>query len=136
MKYFTIDELTRSVTATQRGIDNTPDLIAKANLRTLVEAVLDPLRKAWRAPIIVSSGYRCPALNRAVDGVEHSLHLRGMAADIYPKDGDTERLYNLVEDLFCRRKIGITECYLDKQRGYIHIAHNCEEFNEWPFINK
>ena len=60
MKYFTIVELTKSATASRRGIDNTPSSTIKANLTELVDNILDPLREAWGAPIIVSSGYRCP----------------------------------------------------------------------------
>lgn len=136
MKYFTIPELLRSDVAAQYRIANTPDPTATANLKTLVAAVLDPVREAYGSPVIVSSGYRCPALNAKVGGVEYSFHLRGMAADIYPKDGDLERLWRTIGKLFISRKIGITECYIDRGRGYIHIAHNPEEFNEWPFISK
>lgn len=136
MKYFTLPELLRSDMAAQYRIDNTPDDKALVNLKTLVRAVLDPVREAYGSPVIVSSGYRCPALNAKVGGVEHSFHLRGMAADIYPKDGDLERLWLTIGKLFCRREIGITECYIDRKRRYIHIAHNPEEFNEWPFWTK
>lgn len=134
MKYFTIPELLRSDMAAQYGIDNTPDPIALANLKTLVDVVLDPLRERWGGPIIVTSGYRCPELNRKVGGAGHSFHLRGMAADIYPRRGTATMLYECIQRMFCQRKIGITECYLDEKRGYVHIAHNCEEYNEWPFV--
>ena len=82
MKYFTIEELTRSTTARQRGIDNTPSQQVIDNLTALVNNVLDPLRQAWGKPIHVNSGYRCPALNKAVGGVPHSQHMLGEAADI------------------------------------------------------
>ena len=82
MKYFSITELTKSATATRLGIDNTPNAIVKANLIALIEKVLDPLREAWGAPIIVTSGYRCEKLNRAVGGAANSQHTKGMAADI------------------------------------------------------
>ena len=133
--YFKLSEFTHSHTATAHSIPNVPTAEAAKNLETLVRCVLDPVREAWGSPIIVSSGYRSEALNARVGGAEHSYHLRGMAADIYAKNGYTERLYQLIEHLFCQRKIGITECYYDAKHGYIHIAHNCEEFNEWPFIN-
>ncbi|MCD7803098.1 MAG: D-Ala-D-Ala carboxypeptidase family metallohydrolase, partial [Clostridiales bacterium] len=72
MKYFTIEELTKSDTATRRGIDNTPTAEAVRNLTTLVDKVLDPLRSAWGGPIVVNSGYRCKALNEAVGGSKTS----------------------------------------------------------------
>ena len=82
MKYFTINELTKSATATRLGIDNTPDAVVRYNLIALIEKVLDPLRDAWGAPIIVTSGYRCDRLNKAVGGAVNSQHRKGEAADI------------------------------------------------------
>jgi len=41
---------------------------AAANIRALVEEVLDPAREKLRKPIKVSSGYRCPRHNPAVGG--------------------------------------------------------------------
>ena len=82
MKYFTIEELTRSTTARLRGIDNTPSQQVIDNLNALVDNVLDPLREAWGKPLHVNSGYRCRALNKAVGGVPASQHMRGEAADI------------------------------------------------------
>lgn len=82
MKYFTITELTRSETAKRLAIDNTPTKTVRANLTALGENILDPLREAWGAPIIVTSGYRCPALNKAVGGATNSQHIYGQAADI------------------------------------------------------
>ena len=82
MKFFSLDELTHSLTATTHGIDNTPNPYAVANLNYLVDTLLDPLRTAFGAPIVVQSGYRNPAVNRLVDGVETSAHVKGLAADI------------------------------------------------------
>ena len=42
--------VTASATARRKGIDNTPDAQAKANLTALVANVLDPLREKWGAP--------------------------------------------------------------------------------------
>ena len=56
MKYFTINELCKSATANRLKIDNTPDKQVIANLTALVDNVLDPLRTAWKQPIIVTSG--------------------------------------------------------------------------------
>ena len=83
MKYFTIDELSASTEALKMGIDNTPTPEAAANLAALVEAVLDPLREKYGRPIHVSSGYRCPRLNKAVGGSATSQHVTGEASDIY-----------------------------------------------------
>lgn len=82
MTYFTIEELSKSDTAKRYGIDNTPNLAVRTNLTALVENILDPLREKWGMPIIVTSGYRCDALNRAVGGATNSQHRNGEAADI------------------------------------------------------
>ena len=81
-KFFTLRELTRSATATRLGIDNTPSDEIIDNLQLLCDKVLDPLRLRWGAAIRVSSGYRCPRLNRVVGGAKGSMHMCGLAADI------------------------------------------------------
>ena len=47
MKYFTFTEFERSETAVRYAIDNTLPEKNKANVATLVDTVLDPLREAW-----------------------------------------------------------------------------------------
>jgi len=45
-------------------------------------AKLQELRDLINKPIIVTSGYRCPAYNKSIGGYSHSPHLIGEAADI------------------------------------------------------
>ena len=102
MKYFTIQELTASPTARRKGIDNTPDEKAKAALEKLVEHILDPLRVAWGKPIVVTSGYRSPKLNRAVGGAAKSQHCKGEAADIRTlsdRRWENRQLFELIQKL-------------------------------------
>ena len=82
-KFFTLEEFINSKVATERKIDNTPPLYAVINLTYLVSCVLDPLRERLGKPILINSGYRCPALNDAVGGVDNSNHLIGCAADLF-----------------------------------------------------
>jgi len=79
---FTLEEFTTSQVATRLGIDNTPPPVVVDNLQRLCVDVLEPLRRAINAPIIISSGYRCPELNRAVHGSAGSGHMYGTAADL------------------------------------------------------
>lgn len=81
-KNFSLEEFTRSETAYIQGIDNTPETEQIINLCALVHHVLQPLRDHYGQPVKISSGYRCPALNKAVGGVTRSQHMRGQAADI------------------------------------------------------
>lgn len=87
MKYFTIEELCKSTTANRLKIDNRCDSGVAVSLAALVENVLDPLREWYGKPISVNSGYRCPALNKAVGGSATSQHMSGQAADIDTKIG-------------------------------------------------
>ena len=91
--HFKLSEFTRSLTATARGIDNTPTLTSVSNLQYLCEKVLEPLREFAKRPIFISSGYRCLALNKAVGGVSTSNHLSGYAADISIPDNATGELW-------------------------------------------
>lgn len=95
MKYFTIQELCKTST----GIQNIPTQEVINNMNQLVDKILDPLREAWGNQIIITSGYRCPKVNKAVGGAKNSQHCFGQAADIKAKSGskqDNERLFNLI----------------------------------------
>lgn len=83
--YFTIKELSYSKTAEEKHINNSPDINIQKHLEELIK-FLNPLREAWGKPILVSSGFRCPELNKAVNGSETSAHLTGYAVDLVPKD--------------------------------------------------
>lgn len=54
----------------------------KANLKALVERVLDPVRERLGKAIVVNSGYRCAIRNMVVGGVARSQHVLGEAADV------------------------------------------------------
>ena len=122
MKYFTFNELTYSATARQRGIRNEPDETQKENIRKLVENLLDPIRERWGKPILVTSGFRSPQLNKAVGGVRNSEHLTGCAADITLSSRmDNERLFKMIrnqKDLMWRQLIN------EGKGRWIHISYN------------
>ena len=80
--HFTLEEFERSATAARLHIDNRVPAELVPNIKNLCEQVLEPLRERFGEPIYISSGYRCPQLNRAVGGVPNSQHTRGEAADI------------------------------------------------------
>lgn len=74
------------------------------------------LREAIGRPIIISSGYRCPAYNKYVGGAPKSQHMLGTAADIMVRGYTSEQLIELVEelDLFTGRGLYPT-------RGFAHV---------------
>lgn len=78
--HFTLAELTVSQEAARRGIDNTPSPDTVANLKRTAE-LLEQVRGLLGKPLIVTSGYRSPEVNRAIGGATHSQHMVGQAAD-------------------------------------------------------
>lgn len=132
MKHFTLTELTRSATARRLGIDNTPSPEAVAALTQLVDNVLDPLREAWSAPLYVTSGYRCPALNRAVGGVPHSQHILGQAADVTTGTIDgNRRLWQLLQSL----KLPVDQVINEHGYRWLHISHGPHNRRHFFAIN-
>ena len=85
MKNFKLSEFFVSSTADKNGIKNEPSLDERAtivrNINLLVDNVLDPIRDKFCAPVIITSGYRCPQVNKLVGGVNNSQHMSGCAAD-------------------------------------------------------
>lgn len=84
-KNFTWAEFTASDTAKRYAIINQiTDWDVRDNAVALFENLIQPARDAWGKPIEIGpnhSGYRCPALNKAVGGVDNSQHQYGEAAD-------------------------------------------------------
>ncbi|MBY0241964.1 MAG: peptidase M15 [Burkholderiaceae bacterium] len=80
-EHFTLEELVASQLAARQRIDNRPTTVVIENLRR-VAAVLEQIRDLVGKPVMVSSGYRSMALNKAVGGAPVSAHLDGLAADI------------------------------------------------------
>jgi len=105
---FTMAELTYSDTAIAHGIDNTPDAAIIANL-TLLAGVLERIRTiCGNHPIAVSSGYRCPEVNKLVGGASSSAHLYGLAADIeIPGFGSPRDVCQAIEPHL--KKLGIDQ---------------------------
>lgn len=100
-KYFTFHELTKSKTANQFGIDNTPDPQSELNIINVLIPRLDQIREEFGEPIFVNSGYRCQKLNKKVGGSTRSAHLKGLAADLTvgSREGN-KRLFNLIRSKF------------------------------------
>ena len=95
-KYFTLEELTHSGTAVRLGIPNDPTDEQIQDLNRLMD-YLDEVREEFGQPIIVTSGFRSPRLNRAVGGSMTSQHVKGQAADIRPAQiTDIGRLFRLI----------------------------------------
>lgn len=119
-KNFTLEELTFSATARIRKIDNTPTGPALENLSRLCNSLLQPIRDSLQLPIIVSSSYRSPSLNKAVGGAKNSQHLYGEAADIVCSDN--QKLWNTICGLILKGEITVGQLIDEKDLKWIHIS--------------
>jgi len=118
-QHFFKEELCGSQTAARLGIDNTPPPEVFSNLVRLCDQILEPLRNAISRPIVVSSGYRCGALNAAVHGSKNSDHLRGCAADITAPGMNLDELAEKVRTL----------------APYVPLKQCIKEFGQWVHVS-
>ena len=86
-QHFTLGELCKTSAKTADG--NIPSHVHIENLKRLC-GWLEKLRSEWNKrygegnnPIIINSGYRSEAVNKAVGGAPSSNHLTGCAVDIH-----------------------------------------------------
>lgn len=115
--HFSLEELTVSQTAARRGIDNTPPPAVLANLKRTALG-LEAVRIRLAAPIIISSGYRCPELNAMVGSKPTSQHTTGEAADfVCPGFGSPATVVSALQDA------GIEFDQLIEEYGrWVHIS--------------
>lgn len=79
--HFSLAEMTKSETASKLKIDNTAPAPIVENLTRTAQLLEQVRALLGGSPILISSGYRSPALNRAVGGATNSAHGQGLAAD-------------------------------------------------------
>lgn len=119
--FFPVD-FTDSHTAVKLGLKNIPDVSSWGNILTLVTAYLIPLREKIKRPITISSGYRSPSLNKAVNGSSRSYHMQGRACDI--RCNNNLAMYNSLVRIALRNrnnhKVPLTE--LIQYSNFIHFA--------------
>lgn len=124
---FTLEELTASSTAQRLGIDNTPPPELLPPL-ILTAELLERVRSALGVPVMVSSGYRSPKVNRAVGGVTSSDHVNGHAADIVaPGFGSAYQVASKLAPLVSM--LGIGQLILEGIKGkqWVHISTHTPE---------
>ena len=124
--YIELDELLRSDTALNHGIENFPTWEDVENLKELATDVLDPIRIAWGQPIAVTSGYRGVVLNAKVGGVLNSAHLVGRAVDVrlasWSKKSITD-LFKLIQSMVEDGLIEVDQVILYRKKKIVHVSH-------------
>ncbi|MFN4328285.1 MAG: D-Ala-D-Ala carboxypeptidase family metallohydrolase [Limnobacter sp.] len=122
-KNFTLAEVIESQTGERNGIDNTPDASSLANLQFLFENLVQPIRDKF-GPTIISSGYRCPKLNRAIGGALNSQHVLGQAADLKFVNVDKLEVARWILSSGLKFDQVILEAYdpADIRKGWLHVS--------------
>lgn len=110
--------LFKELITTETGLDNYPLTDSHLSNLAILWNTLNFLRDKLERPIIVNSGYRTPAVNKAVGGAKRSLHMQGRAADIRTEPMYLGVLWKLVEQYDA--EYGLSEKIL--YPTFIHIA--------------
>lgn len=88
-QHFSLEEM--SVTQV-RGVDNTPPSVLWETLRSTAKG-MEEVRDLLGQPVLITSGYRSPEVNKVVGGAKNSAHLTGHAADfICPAFGSPKQV--------------------------------------------
>ena len=133
---FSLNEFTKSQTATRHNIDNTPSMTEILNLKSLCESVLQPVRNNFQKPMIISSGFRCKELNTKIGGSATSQHVIGQAADIEVLGVTNLELSDWIHHNLNYDQL-ILEFYNEKEgphSGWVHVSfdktNNKHEYKE------
>jgi hypothetical protein len=125
---FTLAEATKSQTAARLGIDNTPPATVMPALRAVATNILEPVRAHYGVPIVPSSWYRCPALNKAIGSGDKSQHVLGEAVDF-----EVGGISNLDVASFIVSSLNwdqvLLEYYIENQpfSGWVHVSLRASE---------
>ena len=129
-KHISYKEGVYSVTATRRGINNTPNDEQLDNMELVANEVFEPLRTWVGGPIKINSFFRCPELNTAIGGSSKSQHCKGQAIDIddtFHKATNAEMYYYIKENLDFDQIIW--EFGDDDNPDWVHISYVSPEEN-------
>ena len=124
-KHFTLEEMTRSMVASRKNIDNTPGAGEIKNLENVCYEILEPIRAHFDKPITVSSGYRSEALCEAIGSKKTSQHAKGQAIDF-----EINGVPNIQVAYWLTNNVDFDQCILefykpdDGSAGQIHCSYN------------
>ena len=126
--HFSLAELTKSQTAIRKGIDNKPTLDHIENLTELCTQVLEPTRRNFGKPMVISSGYRSEELCEAIGSSKNSQHAKGEAADFEMFGLDNKELAKYIKNNLVFDQL-ILEFYNpdDPSSGWVHCSYSKEE---------
>jgi len=126
--HFSLSELTKSQTAERKGISNKPTLEHIENLTELCTQILEPTRRNFGKPMVITSGYRSEELCEAIGSKTTSQHAKGEAADFEMFGLDNRSLAKYIKNNLIFDQL-ILEFYNqdDPSSGWVHCSYNKEE---------
>lgn len=127
-QHFSVEEFMRSSAATRLGIDNAVPAALLENA-AIVARMMENVRQflcdkvGKEIAIVVSSGYRCPALNRAVGSAGTSDHLLALAMDWRaPTFGTPTEIATALAPFVTRLGIGQLINEFPDADGWVHTS--------------
>tara|TARA_R110002051_G_scaffold305684_1_gene375815 strand:+ start:75 stop:512 length:438 start_codon:yes stop_codon:yes gene_type:complete len=124
-----LKEVTKSVTATRKGISNEPTQQHLQNLTIIANEVFQPIREHFNEPIYISSGYRSRALNKAIGGSKSSHHCKGMALDLDQDYRNTnvtnEQIFNYIKD-----NLEFTQLINENNYSWVHVSYDSRDLKK------
>jgi len=126
--HFSLSELTKSETATRKGIQNAPNDTEFANLILLCDNILEPVREHYGVPFVPNSGYRGLDLNREIGSSDTSQHVTGNAVDFEVPGIDNKEVALWVMEN-CDFDQLILEFYKEGEptSGWVHCSYDEEK---------
>ena len=95
-----------------RGIGNSlPEGVIRKNAIRLCNDFADIIRDYYKKPLIISSGYRCPKVNKAVGGSDKSQHQYGNAIDFHIQGVPLTQIFNDISSGVIKAKDGKSLMY-------------------------
>lgn len=138
------EHLIVSASAKKLGIDNTPNDEQIKNLQQLNLKIYIPIKMALERMgrfewLRITSGFRSPALNKAVGGSVDSDHMRGLALDLVCADNDwffeTLKSLGLPYKQLIRESIGNSKwCHISLDLNDTPKRQNLEAYKDGEVI--
>lgn len=96
-----------------------PDINSLDNMLNLIYYCLQPIRNKLNKPMIITSGYRNPVVNRLAGGVNNSQHTQGQAVDFTVNGLTPAQIIEII------KKSGIKfDQLINEYNRWVHISFN------------
>ena len=125
--HFTLEEFIASQTASRMGIPNVPpcgswteDSAERNNLVRTAEVMEEVRVLLGNKPVLISSGYRCQAVNEACGGSSTSAHMSGLAVDFTcPGFGTPLEICNALSQHLYELEV---DQLIHEYEGWVHLG--------------